>query len=565
MDHGFPVYTSEAVCQDCYKCVRQCPVKAIRINNGHASVLPQLCISCAQCVEICPGHAKKVRDDSGRARLLLQRKSHVFASLAPSWTVEFPGVSANSMIAALRQLGFAGVSETALGAQEVSTALNAYLPQAEPGVYISTACPVVVDFVCKYAPHAHAQLLPMSSPLLAHCRLLRQQCGEEIGIVFFGPCIAKKHEADRQPDLLDLALTFQDLRQWLTSAHIEFSENAPDANFVPYQAEEGRIYPIDGGMINTLAADSQIESVAISGLRHLQYYLRSDDLTTVDRPVFIEALACEGGCINGPGRSNKRAGLAERLHLRQTVELPRPLPARENRVEVMARMAEPEPVAHRSVSDEAIRQALRDVGKYTPDDELNCGGCGYETCRAFARAMVEDRAEPAMCVSFMREKARRKANALLRCMPSASVIVDASLQIIECNRHFAELFGSDALLAYEARPGLEGAYLDRIVPFVELFRMALETGKDIHRDLMRMDDLLLNVTLFTIEPEKVVGCIIQDVTEFETHREQIACKANEVLQKNLATVQEIACKLGEHMADTEILLRSISRGFARTE
>ena len=571
MDHGFPVYTVRTACQDCYKCVRQCQAKAIKIEDGHASIIPQLCTACAHCVEVCPVHAKKIRDDQDRLRLLMQQKKRVFVSLAPSWVAEFPGMTPEGLVAKLKRAGFAGVSETALGAQEVSFALQEQLRRAEPGLYISTACPAVVEYVCKHLPQYRSMLVQMPSPLLAHSRFLREYFGEDIGIVFFGPCAAKKLEADRHPELLDLALTFSELRRLLSDIDEDSSEE-PEAEalegFTPFTAEHGRIYPIDGGMIESMAdglADCQLETMVVSGMHALEYHVTRFNPEELDRPVFLETLACEGGCINGPGRTHKEAGIVDRLQVRKNTPKP---PYASKR---MVNGALPETILTQGpkrsdfISDERLEQALADVGKTSAEDELNCGGCGYETCQAFARAMLDGMAEPSMCVSFMREKAQRKANALLRCMPSAVVIVDDSLKIIECNRRFAEMFGEDTMLAYIARPGLEGANLETIVPFASLFQTTLESGEDVQHDHVRNGERLFNLSFFTITPQQVIGAIIQDVTEIENYRDQIARRANEVLQKNLLTVQDIACRLGEHMADTEILLRSISKGFSRDE
>jgi len=212
--------------------------------------------------------------------------------------------------------------------------------------------------------------------------------------------------------------------------------------------------------------------------------------------------------------------------------------------------------------DKQIREALRLVGKSSAEDELNCGGCGYNTCRAFAAGLINGRAEPTMCVSYMRKLAQNKANALLRCMPSGVVIADRELRIIECNEWFGRMFGEEVSQIYDVRPGLNRCLLAKVAPFAEMFEMVLKTGRDLHYDHYRCDERLFNITVFTIEPHQVVGGVIMDVTRQELRRDQIAQRANEVIKRNLSTVQEIACRLGEHMADTEVLLRSIAEGFA---
>jgi iron only hydrogenase large subunit-like protein len=241
MNYLNTIYTEKRECQDCYKCVRNCPVKAIKVEGGYASVVPELCIVCGHCVEVCPNGAKKVRDDLANARQLLSLRKTVLVSLAPSYVTEFPGVKAARMIAALRKLGFAGVSETALGAQQVSAQAAALLRKNPGRVLVSSACPTVVCYLQKQRPGGAALLTGLLSPLLTHCRMLRQHFGADIGVVFIGPCIAKKLEADEHPDLLDVVLTFEDLRRWFDQEKIvpEKLLETPEDRFTPERSAEG--------------------------------------------------------------------------------------------------------------------------------------------------------------------------------------------------------------------------------------------------------------------------------------------------------------------------------------
>ena len=256
MSQNYPIFTADAECQDCFKCVRHCPVKAIKVVSGHASVIPELCVACGKCVEVCPVHAKKIRDDLRVVLDLLQGPEPVYVSLAPSWGSEFKGLPAPKLIAALRKLGFAGVSETALGAQIVSDNLAEDLRKMERGMMISSACPVIVDFVRRYLPEFVPSITPVLSPALSHALMLRKVFGENIRIVFIGPCIAKKNEADRRPDLISAAILFPMLRQWLKELKIDPWQLDPTAEdrFVPESSKEGAIYPIEGGMNETLRA-----------------------------------------------------------------------------------------------------------------------------------------------------------------------------------------------------------------------------------------------------------------------------------------------------------------------
>ncbi len=568
MDRQYPIYTVETECQDCYKCVRHCPVKAIRIVNGHANAVPELCIACGRCVKVCPAKAKRVRDDLGRTRSLVNRHETVYVSLAPSWVSEFDGVTAQQTMAALRQLGFAGVSETALGAQQVSFALAEKLRRKQPGLLLSSACPVCVSYIQKYHPHLVEAIAAMHSPALAHAQMLHEELGEQIGVVFIGPCIAKKLESDRHPELINIALTFEEFQRWLDEEGIvlENMKASPDEHFALADSQEGALYPIEGGMSDTIKAlggFNGVEFVTISGMGHLEESLSGLSGNSLRQPVLIECLACEGGCVNGPGRKQENNPLIGRMRVIEHSAIPETIPARKQLASLEEQFAS-ETVPEVVFSDQQITEALARIGKTREEDEMNCGGCGYNTCREFANAMLAGKGEPAMCASFMRRQAHRKANALLRCMPSGSVIVNADLHIIESNESFARIFGEESILAFNASKGMAGANLEKVLPFANVFRDVLKSDKDAHHEHMIVGDKMLNVTVFTIEPHQVVGAIIEDVTTTELRREQIAQKAREVINRNISTVQEIAFQLGENMADTEILLRSIADDYSDT-
>ena len=566
MNHTYPVYTIEAECQDCYKCVRHCPVKAIQVRDGHAAVIPEMCVACGNCVEVCPVKAKQVRNGTGRARRLLAETVPVYVSLAPSWVSEFRGVSAAQLVRALKELGVAGVSETALGAQLVSAEIARELDGGSPGLLLSSACPTSVDFIRKYLPELAGRITPVASPLIAHCRLLRDTFGENIRTIFIGPCIAKKNESDRHPDLLNLALTYPELRQLFREEGIDPARVTPRAedSFVPEAAEEGARYPIEGGMNDTIAFQTRnrkVHYVTLSGLENIDLALSGIRELPKGETVFVEMLACHGGCVHGPCAEHDSPGLLERLRVLNYARLPE----QPRRRKAKGGIGDDFPAAAFEPPVPGINEiaaALRSIGKNSPEDELNCDGCGYDTCRNFAQALLAGRAEPSMCVSYLKKQAQKKANALLRSISSAVVITDKKLQIIECNRNFAALFGEDTLEAFDACPGLAGADLKRIVPFAGLFASSLQSGHDVRRDSLKVGKRLYNLNIFNIEPREVVGAVIFDVTNTEMRREQIAARAREVIDRNLDTVQEIACRLGEQMADTELLLRSIADNYA---
>jgi iron only hydrogenase large subunit-like protein len=574
MDPRQPIYTETAACQDCYKCVRECPVKAITVSSGHASVVGELCVLCGHCVEVCPVGAKKVRSDVERAKALIALKRRTILSLAPSFAAEFPGIEPARLVASLRRLGFAAVSETAIGADLVSRfaarelrALKSAAP-GRPRVLLSTACPVIVDYVLKYRPELASLLSAAPSPMVAHGRFLKSRGEAGTAVVFAGPCIAKKREADFSASAIDAAITFKGLRTWLEASGLEPAEvEAGEADrFSPERASRGVLYPVDGGMIASVKRQlngDEFRFVSYSGLVEIEKALEGLEDYSGEEPLFIELLSCEGGCENGPRCERRSGSVAKHLFV---LDYARGASEREAEVPLpLAESRAPKAVAAPSHSEEELREALRLVGKHLIEDELNCSGCGYDSCRAFAAAMLEGKAERTMCVSYMRDLAQKKANALVRAMPSGVVVADASLKVVECNENFVHLLGPEAETLYEAKPGLAGADLSRLLPFAELFSHVLaEEGPEyIERDL-RFGERFLHGSIFVIDRGSLAGGVFQDVTQPSIQRDRIVSQAKNVIEKNLRTVQRIAYLLGENAADTEASLESIIESFAAT-
>lgn len=566
-DREYPLYTIKNNCLDCYKCVRSCPVKAIKIEDNSAQIIPELCIACGACYQVCPVKAKQPRNDLVRAKHLLNSGKDVYVSLAPSWITEFPEIKPEQMIAAIRRLGFKGVGETAVGAEEVSASVAKILEQSSGGLYISTACPAVVEYINKYMPEMSGHLTPLSSPLLAHCRMMKERLGHDIEIVFVGPCIAKKLEADRHPDLLNLSLTFGDLRQWFKDAGVSLTDIRTSVydKFVMQKAEEGTAYPIEGGMVETIRpyknAAAKTYMTQISGIANIKNELKNLDVENLERPVFVECLACAGGCVSGPCITVRNSGFAKRMEILKHADFSVSAGKRQPQTNIHESFSASE-VSQKEFSEAEIRRALNAIGKYNVEDELNCNGCGYDTCRNFACAMLRGKAEPEMCVSNMKHQAQRKANALLRCIPSPIVIVNSDLRILEYNDKFAEAFWQEEHTEQYSRDDLRGANLRDFIGFTNLFSASLDLEQDIRKEHVRFRDRLYDVVVFNIDKKQIVGGIIQDVTTMEMKKEQIAERARDVIKKNLVTVQQIACTLGEHMAETEILLRSIAHDYA---
>ncbi len=568
MDKLYPVYTLNNECHDCYKCVRECHVKAISIQDGHASVLPEKCIACGSCVKACPSNAKRVRNDIEKVKNLFRAKKEVYVSLAPSWAGIFEHSPAK-MISILKKLGFSHVSETALGAQEVSIETAKIMAKADKGLFISSACPVIVDYIRYYNKKFLETIVPIASPALTHAKMLKEIYGDQIAVVFVGPCIAKKNESDHHQELIDASITFEELKLWVAEEFISTQdmEYNPSEKFVPENAFEGSLYAVEGGMNETIKKGgiaNDVQLLNISSIENLEKALSGLDPSTINRKIFIEALACNGGCLAGPCSSTKKSELLRVSDTLSRIQEREAIPTEPKTVVELEYKSKK--IEKPEYSYENILGALKKIGKHSEEDELNCGGCGYNTCRELASALLSGEAEPSMCVSYMRKIAMRKAAAMLRCMPSAIVMVDSDLKIVESNEAFMRMFCGEMFEVFNERPeGVNGACIDRIIDFADFFKQTLKDAKDVHRERYPVNNKLYDITTFSIEKNELVGAIITDVTQTELGREKIAQKAQEVITKNIATVQEIACLLGEHMVETELLLSTIAQDYDYTE
>lgn len=562
-----PVYTVQTECRDCYRCVRNCPVKAIRVEDSHALVMSELCVACGRCIIHCPASAKQYRNDIEYVHELLQSKETVFASIAPSFISEFPEYSSEEFIFILKTLGFTGVSETALGADFVSKEVATMLSQTtEQKLFISSCCPSSVEYIKRYMPEYSPYITNVASPLLSHARYLHSLY-QNAHIVFIGPCVAKKREADVWQEI-DCAITFKELRTMIEQAHIstidihEAKKNTKNS-FIPRRAAKSELFPLEGGMIAACKKYKPLHDVqflSVSGIEEIHQTLSGLNPEELDTPLFLETLSCSGGCINGPGTENK-SSLALKSIKTKTFAQSSDDVLDEETLKNMPTMLGTLPcqkVEPKQFSEEEIRQTMRSVGKYSLADEMNCNGCGYDTCRDFAMALLNGLAEKEMCVSYMRQLANKKANGLIQTIPCGIVIVDKNMNIIECNKNFAKLMGSDIEAIYDVKPGLAGANLETISNHSHIFKQVLlPHAPDVIDKDIKTNHTILHYTIFSIEKGEVVAGVIEDVTEPKNIKERTITHAQKVINKNLETVQKIAFLLGENAAETETMLNSV--------
>lgn len=555
-----PVYTETTACQDCYRCLRHCPVNAIRVQDGKAEVQKELCLNCGRCLNECPSDAKKIRSDVGRVRQLLAIGREVVVSLAPSWVAELSDSSA--AMNQITSLGFRAVEETAAGARMLADACRTN-PDLAKGV--SSACPVIVEYISRYKPSLLGILSPLVSPLEAHARSMKERYGQDCIVVFIGPCVAKKLEADNPESAVDFALTFRELGTWMDELTTN-PESQSDADISSHGCDD---FFLEGGFLRALerATEGKIDvpGIALSGLDVVLPSLESWGETDRNQLPSIELLACSGGCHNGPGTASGRSALDKRLLAGEGLknrETGTPAPVQTDMNVDVTRRYQSVELPDKKVPEAELRQYLAGLGRPDPEDDPDCGSCGYGSCREFAAAVIGDMAEEAMCVSLMRRRAQNQSDALMRSLPLGAVIVDRDLKIRECNGNFLRLFTEldfdppeKTLTAVQGRP-LSG-YLEDTQPFEQL----LSGSVDNFSGSISSRGRIFRATIFPVGEDDLAGAVFQDITSPQVERETVIRKAEEVIQKSLSSVQQIASLLGENAADTQLILDSLIGAF----
>lgn len=575
MQNTAPVYTEKSNCQDCYRCVKACPVKAIKLESGSASIVPDLCIYCGTCTLICPNGTKKVRNDLALLKQSLMRQEKIIVSLAPSYLSEYAKEDIHKVIAAFKEAGFWQVSETAIGAEKVAEATKAWIDEQPNGVYISSCCPSAVQLIKKYYPEYSSYVVPVFSPMITHSLFLKS-IYPNVKVAFVGPCAAKKSELDQFHDKIDFVLTFQEIKELFDDMGIYFDFMKPTEEdvFFPFKASKGNLYPIDGGMltnmidsitttearINHNTGNVDARYMTFSGVQNIKEILSDFKQLDTSCKTFLELMTCEGGCIKGPCSNENCSSATKRVQVLKNVNTQK---QEHNYEEALKNLNISEnydyinAVEQKEYTQQQIQEALKRVNKKSEADELNCGGCGYDTCRQFAKALIDGRAENDMCVSYMRKIAQDKTNILLKKIPQGIVIVNDSLKIVDTNEKFASMLGEEVKMLYDANPGLHGADITKLVPFHKFFSSVLSTGVDVLEQDIRDGDNYYSLSIFSVQDFSLVCGILQNLHAPEVRKDIVLKRTQDVIMENMKVVQKIAFLLGENASYTEAMLNSI--------
>ena len=575
MQNTAPVYTEKSNCQDCYRCVKACPVKAIKLESGSASIVPDLCIYCGTCTLICPNGTKKVRNDLASVKQSLMRQEKIIVSLAPSYLSEYAKEDIHKVIAAFKEAGFWQVSETAIGAEKVAEATKAWIDSQPNGVYISSCCPSAVQLIKKYYPEYSSYIVPVFSPMITHSLFLKS-IYPNAKVAFVGPCAAKKSELDQFQGKIDFVLTFQEIKELFDDMGIyfEFMKPTEEDVFFPFKASKGNLYPIDGGMltnmidsitttearINHNTGNVDARYMTFSGVQNIKEILSDFNQLDTSCKTFLELMTCKGGCIKGPCSNENCSSATKRVQVLKNVNINK---EEHNYEETLKQLDISEnydyikAVEQKEYTQKQIQEALKRVNKKSEADELNCGGCGYDTCRQFAKALIDGRAENDMCVSYMRKIAQDKTNILLKKIPQGIVIVNESLKIVDTNEKFASMLGEEVKALYDTNPGLHGADITKLVPFHKFFSSVLSTGVDVLEQDIRDGDNYYGLSIFSVQDFSLVCGILQNLHAPEVRKDIVLKRTQDVIMENMKVVQKIAFLLGENASYTEAMLNSI--------
>ncbi len=430
------VHTVPERCRMCYTCVRECPAKAIRIVEGQARVIHERCIGCGNCVRICSQKAKQVADSIPQVRKLLKDSAPVAAILAPSFPAEFTDFSPGMLAGMLRKLGFKWVNEVAFGADMVADRYRKLIDDSGKP-YIATTCPAVVAYVEKYFPSLIKNLAPIASPMIATARVLKKLHGKNIHVVFIGPCVAKKSESmdvklNRE---IDAVLTFAELREMFNESKIRL-EDAESSDFDPPCSHTGMLFPIPGGMLQTARISENLLENRVVSTEGKNFAVAIEEFASGDlKTQLLEVLACNG-CINGAGMSSKTTIFKRRTNVAEYAK--QALTSREyskkeydissfDDVDLSRRYSNRDQ-RRKPPGDNDIVALMQRMGKISPDDELNCGACGYDTCREHAIAIYEGFAESEMCLPYTIDKLNITIDQLAHSNQDLAAMQDALMQ-----------------------------------------------------------------------------------------------------------------------------------------
>ncbi len=556
------IFTHEARCLDCYRCVRACPVNAIQMKDGQASVDKNRCILCGTCIRECPQNAKAYRNDLELVKTLIKKTNNSAVSLAPSFAALFNEWERKRIPSLFRKLGFNYVSETAEGAYYVAKESAKVISEADDDkALIASACPSLVNYIEKYRPEHIPNLVRVVSPMIAHALILKKKLGYDSKVVFVGPCIAKKGEAEREEyaGFVDAVLTFDELKEWIEEEGIDF-KMLEESDFDDVPLGKSRTFPLVGGLTKTALLNTDLladDTLSVSGFEEITEALNAAEIT--NEKLIIEPLICATGCGNGPGITTETDLFTRRKNILdysnnvnesdEEVE--------ELKVNLVTDFKEVSVERGEEFTEEEIREVLEQTGNSDEKEQLNCGACGYSTCVEKAKAVLMGMAEKEMCIPYMRRMAEQRTDKIIQSSPNGIVILDGQLDIIHMNPAFQKFF-----MCTNSVLGKRISYLMDPEPFIDL----MNGEKDKLEVTIRHNNynIVCHQILYKlIEDEQYVGIFVNitknlaDSAKLDDLKLKTIDQAQELMNHQIDMAQQLAKLLGEYTAKGEALVDNL--------
>ena len=540
-------------CKNCYKCIRNCPVKAIRFSGNQAHIIGNECILCGQCFVVCPQNAKEIVNEVEKVKVFLQSGVPVVVSLAPSFIANYDGAGIDAMRVALKKLGFYDVEETAVGATIVKNEYERMLKEEEHDIIISSCCHSINLLIQKHYPAALEYLADVMSPMQAHCQDIKSRI-PNAKTVFVGPCVAKKDEAEYYEGIVDAVLTFEELTEWLKEEKIEL-ETVTDTN----ENSRARFFPTTGGVLKTMNEVNGYTYVAIDGVENCIQVLKDIEKGKIHN-CFIEMSACVGSCVGGPviEKYHHTSNIKDYIEVANyagkkdfEVSQPKAVELKKTFAYIEQRNATP--------SEIEINNILRQMGKFKPAHELNCGSCGYNTCREKAIAIIQGKAEISMCLPYLKDKAESFSDTIVNNSPNGLIVLNEQLEVQQINdsaRRMMNIRSASDVLG------------DQVIRILDptVFMTVMSTGRNVRDQRVYLAEYnrYIEQTVVHDKDSHLLITIMRDVTDEEKEREkkesisrQTVEVADKVVDKQMRIVQEIASLLGETAAETKIALAKL--------
>lgn len=556
------IVTHKVNCRDCFRCVRSCPSNAIGINKGHDRVIEDRCILCGRCVLECPQQAKQINSQLEKMTTAIESGKRVVLSLAPSYIAAFPEYAPADLAEQAIRAGISAVAETAQAAEKIAEVYKAHLQNDNTSTHtmISSCCPVIVNIVERYYPQLVDNLAPVISPMLAHAKMIKNLYGQDTFVVFAGPCIAKIAEGSALDSQVDAVITFEQFKHWLQQATAGFTEisELKGAQLLSGASRSGRYFPVTGGILRPILAQGDNENViTVDGIENcLEVF---DGLSRGEfTPVFVEAMACSGGCIGGPAIGICQLMQTKRnrvmTHAKSSLDNKQSKSAADTGID-LSRSYKAKPINAVLPTADEVQDILKQTGKFTGKDEKNCGACGYDSCRDNAVAVFQGLAEFDMCVPYMRSKAESFANIIVENSLNAIIAVNEKMVIKEFNPAVKQMFGTTR----EIYKGMSLTELFECSDFIAVAKFGHKiVGKRVEYPSY---GIITEQMIIPVPEHSLVIAIITNVTAHEQRNRELQQmkletveKATEIITKQMHVAQEIAGLLGETTAETKSAL-----------